>query len=233
MHVLESQSQGYSISSCFNNTTPLWKEYYIPCKYDENTYQISWPLCFSNERGESAIKVKTRKWTAHILVSLAKTRVDDFWFHTTTWVCYFWHLNVTKLVKISNISLSVNRQNWEEEKEIPTVRWHKMVWVLLNSCTAAPGSTCTHFLLAAVQVKIKDTGDLLVLHSSLQRSLQRIGLSTWSIPGHTCGLLKPVTLQLTNGSLYGANEGRADVCCPSGEIMHMTLIQLIVYVSYA
>lgn len=36
----ESESQGYSIYSCFNNTTPLWKEYYIPCKYDENTYQI-------------------------------------------------------------------------------------------------------------------------------------------------------------------------------------------------
>lgn len=40
-HVLESESQGYSISSCFNNISPLWKEYYIPCKYDENTYQIS------------------------------------------------------------------------------------------------------------------------------------------------------------------------------------------------
>lgn len=42
-----------------------------------------------------------------------------------------------------------------------------------------------------------------------------------------------MTLQLTNGSLYGANEGRADECCPLGEIMHMTLIQLTVYVSYA
>lgn len=38
--VLESESQGYSIYSCFNNTTQLWKEYYISCKYDENTYQI-------------------------------------------------------------------------------------------------------------------------------------------------------------------------------------------------
>lgn len=38
--VLESETQGYSIYSCFNNTTPLWKEYYIPCKYDENAYQI-------------------------------------------------------------------------------------------------------------------------------------------------------------------------------------------------
>lgn len=40
MKCWESESQGYSIYSCFNNTTPLWKEYYIPCKYDENTYQI-------------------------------------------------------------------------------------------------------------------------------------------------------------------------------------------------
>lgn len=38
--VLESETQGYSIYSCINHTTPLWKEYYILSKHDENKYGI-------------------------------------------------------------------------------------------------------------------------------------------------------------------------------------------------
>lgn len=46
--------------------------------------------CFSNEQREPAIKVKTRKWTARILVSLAKMQVDEAWFQPVTGVYYFW-----------------------------------------------------------------------------------------------------------------------------------------------
>ena len=90
--VPESESQGYSIYSCVNNTTPLWKEYYIPCKNDENTYLIfpasvavhwTWRTC-------TAIKVKTRKWTARISVSLRETQVEEAWFQTVTLAHYFW-----------------------------------------------------------------------------------------------------------------------------------------------
>lgn len=137
------------------------------------------------------------------------------------------------------IFMLIDKSGRKKKKMIPTVRWHKMAAEqcvaeqLHSSAVASVHPLFIYLFIAAVQVKIKDAGDLLVLHSSLLQSLQRVEVSTWSIPGHTCGRLKPVTLQLTNGSLYGANEGRADVRCPSGEIMHMTLIQLIVYVSYA
>lgn len=55
--------------------------------------------CFSNEHGEPAIKVKTRKWTARILVSLAKMQVDEAWFQPVTGVYYFW-LGLFKREKI-------------------------------------------------------------------------------------------------------------------------------------
>lgn len=83
-HVLESESQGYSISSCFNNTTPLWKEYYIPCKYDENTYQIFGDM----ENLPSRLRQGNE---LHILlVSLTMSRVDEAWFQTIIWAYYFW-----------------------------------------------------------------------------------------------------------------------------------------------
>lgn len=46
------------------------------------------PVYLSSEHGEPAIKFKTRKWTAHILVSLTNTQVDEAWFQTITY--YFW-----------------------------------------------------------------------------------------------------------------------------------------------
>lgn len=42
------------------------------------------------EHGEPAVEVKTRKWTAHILVSLTKSQVEEARFQTITLAYYFW-----------------------------------------------------------------------------------------------------------------------------------------------
>lgn len=57
------------------------------------------PVYLSSENREPAVKVKIRKWTAHILVSLTKTSVDEAWFQTITWIYYF-RLDLFKWVQI-------------------------------------------------------------------------------------------------------------------------------------
>lgn len=77
-----------------------------------------------NEHGEPAIKVRTRKWNTHILVSLTKTQVDEVWFHTITWAYYFWlgPVKWTRLVKTTTEFSPWNSKSWEEN-ERKRARW--------------------------------------------------------------------------------------------------------------
>lgn len=78
----------------------------------------------SNEHGEPAIKVKTRKWTTRILVSLAKMQVDEAWFQPVTGLYYFW-LGLFKRDKIGQNYWCVslwNRKSWEEKKEVESLK---------------------------------------------------------------------------------------------------------------
>lgn len=90
-------------SMCWSQTLKVTQSIHvliIPLPYERNiTSLVSMmkihirsfqPVYKSNEHRDRAIKVKTRKWTAHILVSLTKTRVDEAWFQIITWAYYLW-----------------------------------------------------------------------------------------------------------------------------------------------
>lgn len=79
--VLESESQGYSLYSCVNNTTSLWKNITSLVRVMKIRIWSLQPVYFTfSEHGERkkkpAIKVKARKWTAQIWFSLSKTKVE-------------------------------------------------------------------------------------------------------------------------------------------------------------
>lgn len=162
-------------------------------------------------------------------------RPDFRLLHTISGLAY---LNGTRLVKTTDVFPPWNRQNWEEKKEVDFIacettrntneeslrRMQTGMEALFNESVQQLSMVRVRpIFFPGVCVRGEAAGERLALYWSLWRrgqgSLLGFEFSTWSISGHTCGRLKPTTVQLTNGILHGVNEGRADVRCPSGDIL--------------
>lgn len=110
--VLESESQGYSLYSCVNNTTPLWKNITSLVRVMKKHISDLCSRCTSRsvnmekEKKKPAIKVKARKWTAQIWFSLSKTKVEvrpDFWLlqgHTIPGLAHLKRLIMVRTIAI-------------------------------------------------------------------------------------------------------------------------------------
>lgn len=218
-HALESESQGYSISSCFNNISPYERNITSLASMMKIHIRSFQPVYLSNEHGEPAIKFKTRKWTAHILVSLTNKlmRPDFRLLHTISGLAY---LNGTRLVKTTDVFPPWNRHNWEEKKEVDFIacettrntneeslrRMQTGMETLFNTTVQQLSMVRVRpIFFPGVCVRGEAAGERLALYWSLwgrgQGSLLGFEFSTWSISGHTCGLLKPMTVELTNAIL--------------------------------
>lgn len=162
--------------------------------------------------------------------------------HTISGLAY---LNGTRLVKTTGVLPPWNRQSWEEKERnrLQSMLNHRKHrgWGGWGGCKQ--GRQCLHenrevrkhnsskqynsfiwsewrpIFFPGVCVRGEAAGERLAFYWCLWRrghgSLLGFEFSTWSISGHTCGLLKPMTVELTNSILHGVNEGRADVRCPS------------------
>lgn len=169
---------------------------------------------------------------------LTKTRVDEAWFQSITWAYYFW-LGLFKWDKIGQnyrcVSSLESTELWgegEEESGIDfSIKNHQKHRRRLFKQDVSNSSRAFEAVKQLSMVSIfhpgawvrgEAAGDRLALNWCLYRgqgSLLGLEVSTWSISGHPGALLRLTTVQLTNSILHGVNEGKTDVCCPSGDTL--------------